>query len=213
MRKGRALLRSERPPIASGRAPRPRRREIDIVVSISGPEAAISKSAPDCVFRGCRSPQGASPSEQEEAAMKADITKTSMKQRALDLIAGTQKHAPNGPLTLGSTSFTAQSLEQAFQSLVDAIAAADAARAAWHAALGKMKATGANVVPVMQDYAAWVAVTYRSTATTLSDFGVAPRKVRTPLTTSAQAVAVAKRVSTRAARSTMGSVQKKAVKG
>ena len=39
--------------------------------------------------------------------MKASSTKTSMKQRALDLIAGTQKHAPNGPLTLGSTSFTA----------------------------------------------------------------------------------------------------------
>ena len=76
-----------------------------------------------------------------------------------------------------------------------------------------MKATRANVVPVMQDYAAWVAVTYRSTPTLLSDFGVAPRKGRTPLTSSEQAVAVAKRASTRKARSTMGSVQKKGVKG
>ena len=65
----------------------------------------------------------------------------------------------------------------------------------------------------MQDYAAWVAVTYRSTPSTLADFGVAPRKARTPLTSSKQAVAVAKRVSTRAARNTMGNVQKKAVKG
>ena len=145
--------------------------------------------------------------------MKANSTKTSMKQRALGMIAGTQKHAPNGPLTLGSTSFTAQSLEQPLQSLVDAIAAADAARTAWDDALGKMNVARANVVPVMQDYAAWVAVTYRSTPTTLSDFGVAPRKARTPLTTSEQAVAVAKRVSTRAARHTMGSVQKAAVKG
>jgi hypothetical protein len=136
-----------------------------------------------------------------------------MKQRALDLIAGTQKHAPNGPLTLGSTSFTAPSLEQTLQSLVDAMTAADAARAAWQDALGKMKTTRANVVPVMQDYAAWVAVTYRSTPSTLADFGVAPRKARTPLTSSEQAVAVAKRVSTRAARNTMGNVQKKAVKG
>ena len=145
--------------------------------------------------------------------MKASSTKTSMKQRALDLIAGTQKHAPNGPLTLGSTSFTAPSLEQTLQSLVDATIAADAARAAWQDALGKMKATRANVVPVMQDYAAWVAVTYRRTPSTRADFGVAPRKARTPLTSSEQAVAVAKRVSTRAARNTMGNVQKKAVKG
>ena len=145
--------------------------------------------------------------------MKASSTKTSMKQRALDLVAGTQKHAPNGPLTLGSTSFTAPSLEQTLQSLVDATIAADAARAAWQDALGKMKATRANVVPVMQDYAAWVAVTYRSTPSTLADFGVAPRKARTPLTSSEQAVAVAKRLSTRAARNTVGKVQKKAVKG
>ena len=145
--------------------------------------------------------------------MNTNSTKTSTKQRALALIAGTQKHAPSGPLTLGSASFTAQSLEQTLQSLVDAIAAADAARAAWQDALGKMKATRANVVPVMQDYAAWVAVTYRSTASTLSDFGVTPRKGPTPLTSSEQAVAVAKRKSTRAARSTMGPVQKKAVKG
>ena len=65
-----------------------------------------------------------------------------------------------------------------------------------------------NVIPVVRDYVAWVKVTYRSAPSTLADFGVAPPKVRTPLTVEQQAAAVAKREATRAARHTMGKVQK-----
>jgi len=47
----------------------------------------------------------------------------------------------------------------------------------------------------------------------LADFGIQPPKVRVPLTVEAKAAAAAKRAATRAARHTMGSQQKKAVKG
>jgi hypothetical protein len=145
--------------------------------------------------------------------MNTNITKKSLQQRVDDLVAGTGKHPPNGSLTLGNASYTAQSLVQGLKTLSDAIAAADAARATWQEALGKMTETRANVLPVVRDYIAWVKVTYRSAPTLLADFGVAPPKARTPLTVEQQAAAVAKREATRAARHTMGKVQKKKVKG
>jgi hypothetical protein len=145
--------------------------------------------------------------------MDANNTKNSLKQRVDGLIAGTNKHPPSGPLTLGNASYTAQSLVQALQSLDDAIAAADAAKASWQQALGKMNEARANGVPVVRDYLAWVKVTYRSAPATLADFGVAPAKVRTPLTVEQQAAAVAKGKATRLARHTMGKVQKLKVKG
>jgi hypothetical protein len=145
--------------------------------------------------------------------MDANNTKKSLKQRVDGLIAGTSKHAPSGPLTLGNASYTAQSIAQVLQDLVDSIAAADAAKASWQQALGKMTEARANLVPVVRDYLAWVKVTYRSAPSTLADFGVAPPKVRTPLTVEQQAAAVAKSKATRSARHTMGTAQKKKVKG
>jgi hypothetical protein len=149
----------------------------------------------------------------EENVMSSSQTKTSLKQRVLDLIAGTQKHPPTGSLTLGNATYTAQALVQTLQGLASAIDAADAAKASWKDALGKVDTTRATVIPLMQDCAAWVAATYRTAPSTLADFGVVPRKARTPLSTEAQTAAIAKREATRAARHTMGKVQKKAVKG
>jgi hypothetical protein len=140
-------------------------------------------------------------------------TKKSLKQRVDGLIAGTSKHAPSGSLTLGNASYTALSLVQALKGLSDAIAAADAAKASWQQALGQMTETRANGILVVRDYLAWVKVTYRSAPATLADFGVAPAKVRTPLTVEQLATAVAKGKATRSARHTMGKVQKKSVKG
>jgi hypothetical protein len=47
----------------------------------------------------------------------------------------------------------------------------------------------------------------------LADFGLVPRKAPTPLTVEQKAAAAAKRKATRAARNTMGAVQKKKVVG
>jgi len=140
-------------------------------------------------------------------------TKASLEQRIRGLIAGTQKHAPNGSLTLGSATYTTPALVQLLTSLGDALDAVDAAKASWEEALKNEVDLQAKVEPVIRDYEAWVAVTFGGSPSTLADYGVTPRKVPTPLTAEQKASAAAKRKATRQARNTMGSQQKKKVKG
>ena len=71
----------------------------------------------------------------------------------------------------------------------------------------------AKVEPVVRNYQTWVATTYKGTPSTLADFGVTPRKVRTPLTAEQKVTAAKKAAATRAARHTMSKKQKKNVKG
>jgi hypothetical protein len=141
------------------------------------------------------------------------VTKYSLSKRIRDLIAGTQKHTPNGSLTLGNVTYAAPALVQLLQGLADALDATDAARARWQDALKNATDARAKVGPLVADYQAWVSVTYAGAPSMLADYGMTPRKVRTPLTVEQQAAAVAKREATRAARHTMGKVQKKKVKG
>ena len=63
------------------------------------------------------------------------VTKVTLAQHVRDLIAGTQKHSPNGQLTLGGETFTAQALIQTLQSLGDALSTVDTAKASWKGAL------------------------------------------------------------------------------
>jgi hypothetical protein len=140
-------------------------------------------------------------------------TKATLQQRIRGLIAGTQKHAPNGSLTLGSATYTTPALVQLLKSLADALDAVDAAKASWKEALTNELDLHAKVEPVVRDYEAWVAVSFGGSPSTLADYGVTPRKVPTPLTAEQKASAAAKRKATRLARNTMGSKQKKTVKG
>jgi hypothetical protein len=141
------------------------------------------------------------------------VTKTRLAERVRDLVLGTQKHSPNGSLMLGGQSFTSQSLTQEFQSLGDALAKADAAKAYWLDTLKQLDDTRARVVPLVGAYRGWLSVTYGNSTAILADYGLSPRKAPLPLTTEQQAAAVAKRAATRAARHTMGPRQKKVVKG
>jgi hypothetical protein len=140
-------------------------------------------------------------------------SKASLQTRIRSIIAGTQKHAPNGSFTFGSTTYASPALVQLLQGLADSLDEADAARSRWQDALKNANDARTKVLPVLKGYQAWVSVTYSGTPSTLADYGVAPRKAPTPLTTEQQAAAVAKREATRAARHTMGKVQKKGVKG
>ncbi len=140
-------------------------------------------------------------------------TKNVMATRIRDLIAGTQKHPPSGPLTIDGQEYTAATLTQVLQSLGDALSAVDSANAAWKDALQNLATTNAKVEPIVSAYRTWIVATFGSAPATLADFGVTPRKVRTPATTAQTAEAIAKRNATRAARHTMGSKQKEAVKG
>jgi hypothetical protein len=140
-------------------------------------------------------------------------SKATLSQGIRSLIAGTQKNAPNGSFTFGGVTYTAATLDQLFQSLIDALSAADAAKAAWKAALSKAQGVRANVLPVVRGYKALLLATDGNAPDVLADYGLTPRKARAPLSTDAQAVANAKSKATREARHTMGSVEKKSVKG
>ena len=140
-------------------------------------------------------------------------SKVTLVQRVRDLIAGTMKHSPTGPLSLGGRAFTAQSLIQFLQDMENAISQVDTAKASWKGALKNLADAQAKVGPTLGAYRSWVQATYGNAPATLADFGLAPPKARAPLTTEQQAAAVAKRKATKAARHTMGTVQKKAVKG
>jgi hypothetical protein len=142
-----------------------------------------------------------------------NVTKSSMAQRVQNLIMGTQKHPPTGSLTIGGKSFTSASLVQVLQSLADALSAVDVAKANWKGALQKLEETRTAVGPIVSAYQGWVLATYGNAPTSLADYGMTPRKVRTPPSTEQTAQAIAKRQATRVARHTMGTQQKKDVKG
>lgn len=140
-------------------------------------------------------------------------TKATVLAHVQALIAGTNKHFPNGSFTLGNTAYTASSLVALFQSLTDAIGAADTARASAKDALKTLRGMHANVGPVIQAYRRLLLVMFGNAMQTLADFGLEPLKVPRPRTTEQNAVAVAKRDATRKARGTIGKIQKLAIKG
>jgi hypothetical protein len=141
------------------------------------------------------------------------VTKASLAEQIRGLIAGTQKHPQNGSLTFGGASYTDAALIQLLQGLATATASADSAKASWQDALKNAGDAKAKVGPVIQAYRSWLVTTYGNAPALLADYGVTPRKVRAPLDTAQQAAALEKRAATRAARHTMGTKQKKQIKG
>jgi hypothetical protein len=129
------------------------------------------------------------------------------------LIAGTTKHFPNGQFTIGSTTYTAASLIQVFQGLVNAMLARDAAQTGAKDALAAEHAAQKQVGPVLLAYKRLVLVTFANATQTLADFGLTPLKARTPLTTQQRAARAAKAKATRIARGTTSRKKKLAVKG
>jgi hypothetical protein len=130
------------------------------------------------------------------------------------LIDGLNKHAA----TLASFSVGGENIKapDVITSLKADIAAANAvapAKAAWQvtvqAATSQRAQTGALVAKVKQA----LLVTFAGQVDALADFGLTPRKARAPLTSEQKAAAAAKARATRAARNTLGTQQKKAVKG
>jgi len=128
------------------------------------------------------------------------------------LIAGTLKHFPNGSFTLGNTAYTTSSLVALFQSVIDAIGAANAAKASAKDAVAAMRAVKAKVSPVALDYTRFLLATFRTATQDLADFGL-EIKSRKPRTSEQNAAAAAKAKSTRTARGTMSKKKKLAIKG
>jgi hypothetical protein len=129
------------------------------------------------------------------------------------MIAGTAKQLPNGSFTIAGTAYTAASLTQVLQDLADAMTARSAAVAAAKDALAAENAARARVGPLLVAYKRLVLAAFSNEAQRLVDFGLAPPKARTALTTEQLALRAAKVKATRVARGTTSKKQKLAIKG
>ncbi len=140
-------------------------------------------------------------------------TKATALATVLALIAGTQKHTPNGSLTFAGVTYTAASLIQLLQSLADAMTASDAASATAKDALLAERAVDAKVAPVVTGYRTYLRALNGSATQTLADYGLAPTKTRKTLTVEAKSASVALNQATRKARGTMGPQARLKIKG
>jgi hypothetical protein len=133
---------------------------------------------------------------------------------AESLIAGTKKHLSTASsLAFGGGTFTPAQVEASLQTLADLRTAVDDARAAAKTKVAAELAQAPALRSHMAAFESFVRATFGNTPDVLADFGLQPKRARKPLTAKQQAAAAAKRKATRAARNTMGKVQKKEVKG
>jgi hypothetical protein len=142
-------------------------------------------------------------------------SKTNQASGVRQLLTGANKHFPNGSdkLTVGGATYTVSALTMLLQSFVDLREAVDASKAATKAKIDAERAQAPSLRGVVSAFEAYVKAMFGNSPEALGDFGLSPRKARTPLTAEQKIVAVQKRAATRAMRHTMGSKAKKAVKG
>jgi hypothetical protein len=132
---------------------------------------------------------------------------------AKQLIAGSNKHlASTTQIMLAGGSYTPAQITAQLQALVNLRTDVDAAKALTQAKLAVEKTDMPALRIFMDATVTFVKAAFGNAPDVLADFGLHP-KARTPLTVEAKAAAAAKRKATRAARHTMGAVQKKSVKG
>jgi hypothetical protein len=130
------------------------------------------------------------------------------------LIAGTNKHLASATqIMLAGGSFTPAQVTAQLQALVKLRADVDAARALTKAKLAVQKADMPALRVFMDAMVTFVNAAFGNAPDVLADFGLNPTKARTPLTVEAKVAAAAKSKATRLARHTMGTQQKKSVKG
>ncbi len=132
---------------------------------------------------------------------------------AEQLIAGTSKHFANTTQVMfAGGSFTSAQVSEKLQALVKLRNDVDAVKASTKAKLAVEKTDAPALRTFMGAYVTFVKATFGNAPDVLADFGLHP-KARAQLTVEAKTAAAAKRKATRAARHTMGSVQKRGVKG
>ena len=129
------------------------------------------------------------------------------------LIAGIQKYLPNNTFTVQSQSQTTAQVVTVLQARVDKAQAVVDARNALHTAVLAAEVEDVQSTPYVRSVRQGVSAMYANSPTILTDFNLVARKAPEPLTTAQKVIAAAKRAATRAARHTMGAVQKQAVTG
>jgi len=130
------------------------------------------------------------------------------------LIAGVAKVLTSTTsVTLEGASCTPAQITSKLQSIVTLRSDVDAAKSATKAKLAAEASQLPALRGFMTAFESYLRGAYGSQPDVLAEFGLQPKKARTPATVAAKAAAVAKRAATRTARHTMGKVQKQVVKG
>jgi hypothetical protein len=133
---------------------------------------------------------------------------------ATKLIAGLNRHlATVSQLALAGGTFTPAQVTTQLQAIVNTRADVDAAKAQVEAKLAAFDAQAPAQRVFLDAFVSFVKAAFGNAPDVLADFGLKPKKARTPLTVEAKAAAAAKRAATRAKRNVLGKVQRKAVKG
>jgi hypothetical protein len=146
------------------------------------------------------------------ATMKKD-SKGQVAAVAKQLIAGAEKHLTGvTQVPLAGGSYTPAQITSTLQSLVNLRSDVDASKASTRAKIANEATRMPALRAFLSAFESFVKGAFGPSPDVLADFGIIP-KVRVPLTVEAKAAAAAKRASTRAARHTLGTKQKKAVKG
>jgi hypothetical protein len=133
---------------------------------------------------------------------------------ATNIVAGLGKHIPVGTtLTFGGGTFTPAQIITRLQLLVALRTAVTAAQATAKAKVADEAAQGPAIRAMMIALVAFLKAMFAGQPDVLADFGLPPKKARTPLTAAKQAAANAKRQATREARGVIGTQKRKAIKG
>jgi len=144
----------------------------------------------------------------------ANKGKKSAADLARQLIAGTQKHLANAAaMQFAGGAFTPTQIVDELTQLLVLRADVDAARAATRNKVDAERAKLPALRAFMSAFVQALRVAYGTQADVLADFGLPPKKVRTPLTVEQMAAAAAKREATRAARGTKSAKAKKGIHG
>ena len=129
------------------------------------------------------------------------------------IVDGIQKHLQGvSSLPLAGSTYSPADLVKLIESRASQVAAVDAANAGWHAAVAAEKELNATLAAVIQGLRQYALNAFGATSPVLADFGFTAT-VRKPLTPEENVARAAKAKATRAARHTMGKVQKKKVTG
>jgi len=142
------------------------------------------------------------------------INRATLQNRCRNAVAGVKKDlASVTTITLNGVDYTPTTLMALLQSFIDLADATVTARGVWLLAVQKEAAIHDQIMVVLTALKAYVTQKFGPGAVdTQADFGFSPKKtVVKTLETKTNAATLAK--ATRAARHTMGSVQKKAVTG
>ena len=145
---------------------------------------------------------------------KSNMNRSQQQVADQKLIDGLTKHAATiQSVVIGGTSHSTAALVAAMQARLATASAALTTRATWLSAVKEDADERANTKALVSGLRQAMQVAFAGSIDALADFGLKPRKQPAARTPEEKASAVAKALATRKARHTMGSQQKKGVKG